>query len=1225
MAFELSFAGIPFCLDTAKIVRMDHKPGGMVPPEELEAPRKHQPMADLIDELNKLLPCKYLQDFQVPGDYPGRDLGALAYRSHIGPYPNPSISIGDWYYPTTASRWSVFRGLATSTAVAAMIEATNFSQGQGCIPETFIMQCDPLIAQPMIRLNDPAVATVPGVLPQTPANRYRLSSQMYMLPPRPLADHGQQFDGLYLVTLVDERYYFQNTPVSLKVRRGTTWTSLINQCANALNILTVVDIPAVFQAPEPDSHLWSSMESAAVLLDAIAYNIGDIVVRTLDGRYNFLYSYESQTIAKTNRGNATQVLRLAGGEIISSGIGNKVRNEIIPEAVKVTFPKYVIGNDPVPHFLNSRYLNPRPTSWFEESFGDDYVVTVPIASGNGVFLQNPFVRDFAPLSGLTGVRNYFHTIHDTAKALYNSEFLAATTVPINNAGLVNLSMELGASYFQYQTLEALDEVYPGTYNWIPEGYHDLIWTFSARAGRACTRVMKTQWNQSVKDMQHGTPPPPGFAELALVGSELRPTGPYIPKGMGGPSVAQTIRDSEPDIGYPARVNTLLAAPLGIADTVASFESVAYFPTQNRWRGRIENEDILFDGTSGGIRLGQVTLTATNFPFTTSQLATAAGAFFPTADISTAGDNITLTEATLVTEGIFVPGDGVVLATGDPAPFTGILINNPSTLLGGGVLINNMGGILDNNTTTGNLVTIAYRAIDGTLPAAHVTESVVNQIAPSVTYGVNLSTYEKMSYTYPAEWTSGGIMGMNVVPQTQSVFVFDDVGKLLNGITHYSGAVNSYDTTLQTGFQWGAEELIWIVERNDSAVTKNFRYDGQLLGYSPQDDNSPVAPVYAIDTNQPSTDPSTSFGVPTYTSNYPAPPGTGGALDNSQLSTLPCSFPAAVKAAGPPYPAAIVAQLRQGFGLNFVSSPGFIPQETSLSTTPTQNLPPTVGPRGNCVPDGDWYCHQHSVGNYCSLDSVSQPGDTAITGPFANQGACQALCAPLAPLAWWCHQNPGGNTCNTVAALQAGDTGLRGPFPNQQLCNVTCATTPTAFSRTPGISWRTTYAMGQGETGSLCTIIVQPQITYPSSSTYVTINNFTYGPTGGTGTGSDFVNFPFNFKNSCTITWLTQINQPCGSIDITANWNGLNIFGSFAGSTPSFFFNDTIEFHADDFDLTDTEGSCPPLRGVLVNTAGLTGIVTLVRSVAFNPVTCTLTTQSSSLRFADGLLKEVTST
>ena len=752
MSFELSYAGIPLLQDVAKVVRMPFKHAEGEDPRSLP-PEKHQPLGDLIDELDRMLPFMYLEDFQLPGDYPGRDLGAVAYRSAIGPFPNPKISINSWYYPTTASRWSVFRGLATSTAVTAMIQATNFSQGQGCLPAEFVMHCDPLIAQSMTRLPDPFINLLFGA--QNPATKYRLSSQMFMLPPRPLADHGSQFDGLYLVTLVDERYYYQYSPVSLKVRRGTTWNSLINQCAAAMGItIGFVDIPAVFQAPEPDSHLWSTMESAPVLLDAIAYNIGDVVIRLLDGSLKFVYSYESQTIAKVNRGNATQVLRIAGGELISSGIGNKVRNEVIPEAVKVTFPKYVIGNDPVPHFVNSRYLNQRATSWFEESFGEDYTVTVPIASGNAVFPTNVLARDFSPLSGLTGVRGIAHTIHDTAKALYDSEFLAATAVPKNNEGLVNLAMELGAIYFDYQTLEALDEVYPGTYSWIPEGYHDIIWTFSARAGRACTRVMKTQWNQMVREMQHGTPPPPGFAELGVIPgiSELRPTGPYIPKGMGGPSVAQTIRDSEPQLDSSlARVNTLLAAPLTTTATTASFESVAYFPTQNRWRGRIESEDILFDGTSGGNAFGTGT----------------------------------------------------------------------------------------------NQVTIAYRAIDGTIPAAHPTESIVNQIAPSVTYGVNLTTYEKMSYTYPAEWTSGGIMGMNVVPQTQSVFTFDDVGKLLNGSLHYSGAVNSYDTTQQPAGQWGREELIWIIERNAGTVTKNIRYDGQLVGYSPQDDDSPVAPVYAI--------------------------------------------------------------------------------------------------------------------------------------------------------------------------------------------------------------------------------------------------------------------------------------------------------------------------------------------------------------------------------------------
>lgn len=772
MAYELSFAGVPFCLDTAKVVCLGQGQG------EAPVPTKHQPMTDLVDELNKMLPFQYLQDFGLPGDYPGRDLSAIAYRSQIGPYPNPSIQIGDWYYPTTASRWSVFRGLATSLQVKEMVEAVNFkpvsfsvsspfSSTVGTVPAEFVMHADPTITPTLTRSNDLAVNLLFGA--QNPATKYRLSSLMYMLPPRPLAEHGSRFDGLYLVTLVDERYFYQYSPVSLKVTKGTTWNNLVEQCGNALGtVIGFVDIPGVFGAPEPDSHLWSTMENATILLDAIAYNVGDVIVRLLDGSLKFLYTYESQTIAKANRGAASQVLRLAGGEIFNSGIlyegnlRNLPRNQPIPEFVNVTYPKYVIGDDPVPHFLNARYLNPRPTCWFEESFGEDFTVTVPLLSGNEVFEQNVLLRDFFPMSGITGVPGYAHTIHNTAKAIYSGERQAFTEEPLNVSGLISLSMELASNWWDWQTMEALDEIYPGTYQWIPEGYHDIIWTYSARAGRACTRVMKTQWNQGVKEMQHSTPPPAQFQSLITAGPEEgRPDGPWIPAGVGGPSVAQTIRDKfandleeDPDVEdeffYP--IATLLDGTLTAASHTATFNNVAYFPTQNRWRGRIEDEIILFEGTSGGIRMS--------------------------------------------------PG----------LPYE---------------------------------VTIVYRGIDGTLVKQHAAGTQVRQLGPNLAYGVNLTTYEKAQFLYPAEWTSGGIQGANIVPQTQSVLAIEGTGVLINKIRHYSGSVSTYDWTKTSGFEWAFEEACWLVERNTRAIASGQIYDGQFVGYSNDEPLGKTAPIYAV--------------------------------------------------------------------------------------------------------------------------------------------------------------------------------------------------------------------------------------------------------------------------------------------------------------------------------------------------------------------------------------------
>ena len=64
-----------------------------------------------------------LEDFGIPSSYPGRNLGAIAQESQIDRGPNAGgLHVGEWYYPPGAGRWSVFRGLMTSSMVKAVLQ-----------------------------------------------------------------------------------------------------------------------------------------------------------------------------------------------------------------------------------------------------------------------------------------------------------------------------------------------------------------------------------------------------------------------------------------------------------------------------------------------------------------------------------------------------------------------------------------------------------------------------------------------------------------------------------------------------------------------------------------------------------------------------------------------------------------------------------------------------------------------------------------------------------------------------------------------------------------------------------------------------------------------------------------------------------------------------------------------------------------------------------------------
>jgi hypothetical protein len=198
-------------------------------------------------------------------------------------------------------------------------------------------------------------------------------------------------------------------------------------------------------------------------------------------------------------------------------------------------------------------------------------VTVPILSGG------PCV------SGIAG-NDSMMNFRDTAQALYSGEVQIGSD-PLNVSGLTALAMATAQDYWEGQACAALDEVYPGTYAWEPEGFDDILWTYSSDVRQASTRVMRGEWNSIVMDRQHATP--------ALV--HLNQTN--IPRGVGGHVVAQTWRDSYGTFSG-ASAGKILAADLTSGAMSVSLTNTNYLPTDHRWRGKVEQEIMLLEGTSG---------------------------------------------------------------------------------------------------------------------------------------------------------------------------------------------------------------------------------------------------------------------------------------------------------------------------------------------------------------------------------------------------------------------------------------------------------------------------------------------------------------------------------------------------------------------------------------------------------------------------------------------------
>ncbi len=559
MSFELSYAGIPFLLDFAKIPRM--KPEEESYHDENLAtyfPRKYQPDGELTEQLDRMIRTELSQIISEENPTTA-NLQDLPWSEAHQPRPD-LIGFNKFYYPTNATRYGVFVGLMTSAMVRDVVTAT---QG-GRALATFKM-----VGAPRSNLNAGQVSA-----------NYTISTQMAMLPPRLLGEDGTagiKRDGLYAVVLVDTRYDWQQKHVTLKPDGTTTWEDLLAEVATALGEdIEFLSTPEdVYGVPEPDSQLWASSENAAILLDAIAYNTGRTVVRTLDGVINLMTHEESDTTVALNRPLIEVLERYAGGDMFqrfernNANDLNTTKNSIAPKEIIVNFPTYVDQNAPIPHYVNDRNRGQQQTSRFTRSPGGVFQVTVPIQSG-------PVYS-----SGISGAGSHFITT--TAKALLDSE---SDATPSNSSGLTALALQLANDYWEERTITGLDEVYPGIFAWSPEGLHDIVWTYSAFSRQVTTRVFRSPWTYSKEQFQTATPKASGQSPVVL--------------GGGGHPVAQTWRDGQ---SSGTTIQTELAESMAFDATTATFDHINFFPTDRRWKATIDNETILFEGTSGGTTVG----------------------------------------------------------------------------------------------------------------------------------------------------------------------------------------------------------------------------------------------------------------------------------------------------------------------------------------------------------------------------------------------------------------------------------------------------------------------------------------------------------------------------------------------------------------------------------------------------------------------------------------------
>ncbi len=219
-----------------------------------------------------------------------------------------SVKVGQLFWPTGAARWA---------------------QGHFLIWDRYL----PRLRQQVYRGANQYEA-LPLVMDDAAGGR--VAADLYLLPPRPLAQLGRD-EELYLITLVDERFFWWEKAADIPVDAGTTtWSELLGLIAAALGISLDVD-PISANYLYPAAGYAAHYEYLPPLLDACCWSVGQRFVRRQDG------TCLSQNPASAKADHDAQ---LARGTRQAGGLFALDRRQtphdlpaIAPQSVSVIFPE----------------------------------------------------------------------------------------------------------------------------------------------------------------------------------------------------------------------------------------------------------------------------------------------------------------------------------------------------------------------------------------------------------------------------------------------------------------------------------------------------------------------------------------------------------------------------------------------------------------------------------------------------------------------------------------------------------------------------------------------------------------------------------------------------------------------------------------------------------------------------------------------------------------------
>ncbi|MCL4721062.1 MAG: hypothetical protein KJ041_03730 [Gammaproteobacteria bacterium] len=338
----------------------------------------------------------------------------------------PQLRLNTLWWPTGASRWARGLFLADTERLGRIVELVRGNQyGYASLELTDVR---------------PGATEADWADEALPVRRVKVP--MYMLPPRPISTSATS-SNLWLLPLVDQRYFWQwRDAPSLEILAdpATSWAGMYAMLAQALEINLAHD-PVAYDAGGYATHpdrleFTRAVENAAVLLDAVAWSVGQRIVVRLDGRVEALNAATS-----LERRTDNFLAALAAGHPTLAGGTARSRTPIYPEKIKLVFPR-----------SRGQYLRPDGATWEITRNASAYFTL----DSDGQPLQ-------AAIPGTT--KTFFAT------AYADTDF-STTAAPRNLGQLESLAGQIARDFVEYLSLGDDTQFLGWAFGWTPTGFED---------------------------------------------------------------------------------------------------------------------------------------------------------------------------------------------------------------------------------------------------------------------------------------------------------------------------------------------------------------------------------------------------------------------------------------------------------------------------------------------------------------------------------------------------------------------------------------------------------------------------------------------------------------------------------------------------------------------------------------------------------------------------------